>query len=147
MSSIPPMNTTSDSASTTGTASSTREQIVAANARFVAAFRAADAAAVAACYTADAQLLPANSDVVAGTDAIAGFWHGAMSMGIGDVRLETVEVEAQGDLVVEQGRYTLSGADGGPLDEGKYLVVWHRDGRGWKLHRDIWTTSRPAPSA
>lgn len=147
MSSIPPMNTTADSVSTTGSATSTREQIVAANARFIAAFRAGDAAGVAACYTTDAQLLPANSDVVAGTDAIAGFWNGAMSMGIADVRLETIEVEAQGDLAVEQGRYTLSGADGGTLDEGKYLVVWHRDGRGWKLHRDIWTTSRPAPSA
>jgi hypothetical protein len=38
----------------------------------------------------------------------------------------------------------LSGADGGALDNGKYVVVWHRDAGTWKLHRDIWTTSQPA---
>lgn len=67
--------------------------------------------------------------------------------GIADVRLETADVETAGNLAVEVGRYTLSGADGGMVDNGKYIVVWHHDGGSWKLHRDIWTTSRPAASA
>jgi hypothetical protein len=67
-----------------------------------------------------------------------------MKMGVADVRLETVELEGQGDLAVEGGRYALLGADGGALDRGKYIVVWHRVGDSWKLHRDIWTTSQPA---
>ena len=59
-----------------------------------------------------------------------------MAMGIADVRLESAEVEAQGPLAVEVGRYSLAGADGGTLDQGKYLVVWHRDDAGaWRLHR------------
>jgi uncharacterized protein (TIGR02246 family) len=126
---------------------SPRQAIGAANARFMEAFGAGDAAALAACYTADAQVMPANSDVITGTEGIAGFWGAVMAAGIAGVRLETVEVEAQGDMAVEVGRYALSGADGGSIDSGKYMVVWHRDGGAWKLHRDIWTTSRPAPTA
>jgi uncharacterized protein (TIGR02246 family) len=110
----------------------------------VSAFRAADANGVASCYTSDAQLLPANSEPVSGTSAIASFWRGVMGMGIAQVKLDTVEVESQGDLAVEVGRYTLAGADGGALDNGKYVVVWHRERGAWKLHRDIWTTNRPA---
>jgi uncharacterized protein (TIGR02246 family) len=121
-----------------------REAIEAANANFMAAFRAADAGAVADCYTSDAQLLPAHSEPVVGKAAIEGFWRSVMGMGIASAKLETQELEAQGDLAVEVGRYTLGGADGGALDAGKYVVVWHRDAGTWKLHRDIWTTSRPA---
>lgn len=125
-------------------ATNPREAIIAANANFMAVFRAADAGAVTDCYTNDAQLLPANSEPVSGRAAIESFWRNAMGRGIGSMKLETVEVEGQGDLAVEVGRYTLAGADGGVLDNGKYVVVWHRDAGTWKLHRDIWTTSQPA---
>jgi uncharacterized protein (TIGR02246 family) len=135
---------TTQTTRTTSPAANPREAIIAANANFIAVFRAADAGAVADCYTNDAQLLPANSEPVSGRTAIEGFWRGVMGMGIASVKLETVEVEGQGDLAVEVGRYTLAGADGGALDNGKYVVVWHRDAGTWKLHRDIWTTSRAA---
>ena len=124
-----------------------REAINVANAAFMAAFRASDAGAVADCYSKDGQLLPANSDVVSGAASIASFWGGAMKKGIAEVKLETVELEAAGDLAVEVGRYVLAGGDGGPVDNGKYVVVWHREGGSWKIHRDIWTTNRPAPGA
>lgn len=132
---------------TTTSASGARQAIDVANANFMANFRAGDASAVADCYTKDAQLLPANSEPVSGTRAIANFWRTVMSAGIASVKLDTVELESQGDLAVEVGRYVLAGADGGALDHGKYVVVWHRDTGTWKLHRDIWTTSRQAPGA
>jgi len=145
MSSIDPTTVRSDTARTSSaTGAGPREAINAANAQFMAAFRAADAGAVADCYTSDAQLLPANSEPVSGSQAIADFWRGAMRMGIADAKLETLELESAGDLAVEVGRYTLAGADGGAIDNGKYIVVWRRDAGTWKLHRDIWTTSRPA---
>jgi uncharacterized protein (TIGR02246 family) len=147
MSTTEPTTSATDSTTAPLSAASPREAISAANARFMEAFRAGDAAGVAACYTADAQIMPPNSDVITGTDAIAGFWGTVMAAGIAGARLETMEVEAQGDVATEVGRYALSGADGGSIDAGKYLVVWHRDGGAWKLHRDIWNTSRPAPTA
>jgi ketosteroid isomerase-like protein len=55
-------------------------------------------------------------------------------------------VTVRGDLAAETGKYDLTGADGTVLDSGKYVVVWKREGGHWKLHRDIWNTSMPAPA-
>ena len=147
MSSIEPSVPVTASSVSTQSAPALRQDIGAANARFMEAFRRADADGIAACYTPDGQLLPSNHDVIAGTAAIAGFWRAVIAAGIGEAQLETVEVEGRGDLAVEVGRYALAGADGGTLDQGKYVVVWHREGGGWKLHRDIWTTSLPQQQA
>jgi uncharacterized protein (TIGR02246 family) len=117
--------------------------IAAANLKFMEAFARQDAAGMAGMYTADGQLMPANSDFVSGTSAIEQFWGGAMGMGIRTAKLETVELEAHGETAVEVGKYTLGGDEGQTLDQGKYVVVWKNDGGTWKLHRDIWTTSMP----
>ena len=138
----PPTGT--DATTSTYTVAAVREAIDDVVGRWMDAYAAGDAAGVATCYTPDAQLLPVNSDVVAGTGAIAAFWSTVMEMGVARIRLETVEVEPAGEIAVEVGRYALLGADGGAVDNGKYMVLWRRDGGRWKLHRDIWTTSRPA---
>jgi ketosteroid isomerase-like protein len=126
------------------TAADPRSEIEAGNRRFMEAFGRGDSAGVARLYTAGAQLLPAHSDFVAGTTAIQRFWQGVMDMGIKQAVLETLEVESHGEAAHEVGRYTLKTGGGQVADAGKYLVVWKQDGGAWKLHRDIWTTSRPA---
>ncbi|MBI1761757.1 MAG: DUF4440 domain-containing protein [Acidobacteria bacterium] len=83
-----------------------RQAIDAANQSFVQAFQRGDAAGVAACYTAEARLLPPNSPPLTGTAAIAAFWQGARGMGVKAAKLETVELETRGDLAVEIGQYT-----------------------------------------
>lgn len=124
----------------------------AANQNFMSAFQRGDAAGVAACYTADARLLPPNGQPMNGTAAITAFWQGAMAMGITAAKLETVELETRGDLAIEIGQYTLTiqlppekAAPGTTItDVGKYVVVWKNDGGAWKLHVDIWNTNTPA---
>jgi uncharacterized protein (TIGR02246 family) len=120
-----------------------RAAITAANRQFVGAFQRGDAAGMAGMYTPDGQLLPTNSDFVTGTAAIQAFWQAVMNMGLNQATLETVEVEGHGDTAHEVGRYTL-GAGGQVLDQGKYIVIWKRQGGQWKLHRDIWNSSLPA---
>jgi uncharacterized protein (TIGR02246 family) len=124
-----------------------RSQIESANSQFAAAFKRGDAKAMAGCYTAEAALLPANSDFVRGTDAIGLFWQGVIDMGLKDASLETQEVEVHGDTAIEVGRYRLFGAGGAVADNGKYVVVWKNVGGQWKLHRDIWTTSQPVSAS
>jgi ketosteroid isomerase-like protein len=122
-----------------------RAAIESANKQFVAALNRGDAAGIVAMYTPNAQLFPANSDIVSGQQAIEQFWQGAVNAGLRDLTLTTLEAEAQGDIAYEVGTYTLPGEGGKMLDVGKYVVVWKRVGGQWKLHRDIWTTSVPAP--
>jgi uncharacterized protein (TIGR02246 family) len=123
-----------------------RSDIVACNKQFTDAFGRGDAAGLANLYTVGGQLLPPHSEVVAGRDAIRAFWQGALDAGLKDATLDTVEVDYAGESAVEVGRYTLRGEGGQIADVGKYVVVWKSEGGGWKLHRDVWNTSRPAPS-
>ena len=124
-----------------------RTQISSANSEFMNAFKRGDADAMAKLYTAEGQLLPANSDFVRGPAAIRVFWQGVIDLGLKDASLETIEVEAHGDTAIEVGRYSLMAAGGAVADKGKYIVVWKNDGGTWKIHRDIWTTSQPAAAA
>jgi uncharacterized protein (TIGR02246 family) len=123
-----------------------RSQISAANAEFMAAFKRGDAAGMAAAYTTDALLMPPHSDFVRGSAAIRTFWQGVIELGLRDVKLETDEVQVQGDVLIEVGRYTLLPPTGAAVDAGKYVVVWKNERGGWRLDRDIWTTSQPAPN-
>jgi uncharacterized protein (TIGR02246 family) len=124
-----------------------RSRIEAANGQFMSAFKRGDSTALAGLYTAQGQLLPANSDFVRGTEAIRGFWQGALDMGLKQVTLETLEVEAYGDTAIEVGRYKLLVGDGSVADSGKYIVIWKNERGTWKLHRDIWTTSQPSKTS
>ncbi len=120
--------------------------IVAANETFMAYFRNADAARLASLYTEHGQAQPPNSEIVAGRPAIQEFWQGVMNAGIKAAKLTTVEVIGSGHTVTEMGRYALAVEGGQVVDEGKYVVVWVNDDRQWRLHRDIWNSSRPAPA-
>jgi uncharacterized protein (TIGR02246 family) len=122
-----------------------RDGVASTNASFMATFSRGDAAGMAELYTENGQLMPPNSDFVTGKPAIQAVWQSVMDMGIKDAKLETVELEGQGDTAVEVGVYTLSGEGGQLMDRGKFIVVWKEEGGQWKLHRDIWNSSLPAP--
>jgi uncharacterized protein (TIGR02246 family) len=130
---------------TQSTSTEVRDAIAAADEKFMAAFNRGDAAGLAALYTENGQLLPPNSDFVTGRQAIQAFWQGAMDMGIKSAKLEIVEVEGHGDTAIEVSKYTLSGEAGQVLDTGKYIIIWKQVDGQWKLHRDIFNSSVPAP--
>src|SRR5215510_4655922 len=85
-----------------------RASIEAANKQWEAAVSKGDGAAIAALYTATAQVLPANSEAISGPPAIQKFWQGVLDSGIRGAKLRTLEVEAHGDSAHEVGQYELS---------------------------------------
>jgi uncharacterized protein (TIGR02246 family) len=123
-----------------------RASIEANNKQWVAALNRADAAGIAALYTSNAQLLPANGNVVTGKQAIEKYWQGAIDSGFKALTLTSVETDACGDTAYEVGKYTVPGEGGKVLDAGDYIVIWKRENGQWRLHRDIWTTNTPAPA-
>ena len=102
-----------------------------------------DAAAIGARYAKGAKLMPPNAEFQKGKN-IAHFWQGAINMGIKSGALKSQEVEVHGTTAIEVGTYVLRGAGKAPLDTGKYIVVWKKEGRNWKLYRDIFNSSQPA---
>lgn len=117
--------------------------IEAANAEFMAAFDAHDAATIASFYTVNGAVLPPNMEILQGREAIQAFWQAAFDMGIDSILLEIQEVDALGNTAVEVSHYTLYLADGSVADYGKYIVEWKRVSGEWYLHRDIFNTNLP----
>ncbi len=121
-----------------------RDGILQTNESFTTSFAAANAADLVRLYTEDAQLFPPNSDMIDGVENITAFWQGVFDSGLTGARLDTLEVDNEGDTAIEVGRYALTADDGSIADEGKYIVVWKRIEDRWYIHRDIWNTSREA---
>jgi uncharacterized protein (TIGR02246 family) len=120
------------------------DTISAANEVFMDAFKRGDAAGLAALYTEDGQVMPPNADFVTGQPAIQGFWQALFDMGIKEARMEIVEVEKHGDSIMEVSKFKLLAEGGQVLDQGKYIVIWKKEGGQWKLYRDIFNSSMPA---
>ena len=121
-----------------------RAAIRAVNKMFCSAFKRASAAEIAALYAVDGQILPPNGDTITGTNALQEFWQGAFDMGLKEAKLESSEIDVFGGTAVEVGRYAIAAAGGVEADRGKYITIWKNHGGQWKLHRDIWNSSKPA---
>jgi ketosteroid isomerase-like protein len=128
-------------------AAGVRAAIEAANAKFSALAAQGDSAGLAGLYTKDAAVMPAGSEPIRGTEAIAKFWQGALASGVAAIELKTVEVYGQGMTVTEVGEYALRDKVGKVLDRGKYIVIWRQDNGQWKLLRDMFSTNVPPPKS
>jgi uncharacterized protein (TIGR02246 family) len=110
---------------------------------WTAAFNKGDAAAVAALYSEDAYVLPPGSAMVKGRPAIEAFWRQAAQQ-MTDAKLTTVDVLPLGRTAAREiGTVTLKTKSQPPQEiVGKYVVVWRKMGREWKLATDIWNTDK-----
>ncbi len=113
------------------------------NDTWTAAFNNGDAAAVAGLYTEDAYVLPPGSPMVKGRAAIEAFWRQAAQQ-MGDAKLTTLDVLPLGRSAAREiGTVTLRTKSQPPQEVvGKYVVVWRKVGRDWKLATDIWNTDK-----
>ena len=113
------------------------------NDAWTAAFNKGDVAAVAALYTEDAYVLPPGSAMVKGRAAIEAFWRQAAQQ-MTDAKLTTLDVLPLGRSAAREiGTVTLKTKSQPPQEVvGKYVVVWRKVGRDWKLATDIWNTDK-----
>ena len=119
------------------------ELIKSANQKFMDAFKRADAAGIAVLYTDNPKLLPPGSPMMTGKEAVKSFWQSTIDMGVKEASLETLEVESQGNLASEIGRFSLTVQPQGGQSTtmtGKYVVVWKNQDGTWKIHIDTWNT-------
>jgi uncharacterized protein (TIGR02246 family) len=121
-----------------------RSAVDAGNLKFGEAVRKGDAAAIAALYSDDATILPPDSEMIQGKQAIQAFWDGGLNSGIKDAVLTAVSVTAAGDYAFEIGKARLTIQPSGQEameQEVKYVVVWKKSAMGsWQLHVDIWNS-------
>jgi len=94
-------------------------------------------------YTSDARLMAPNTPVGQGSEAVRAAFGGMIEGGITG-EIDTIEAAVSGDLGYRAGTYSLFGADGSPIDTGKYVEVWEKTAAGWQIAYDVYNSDLPA---
>lgn len=113
-------------------------------AEFEKAANAKDATTIANMYAPDATLLPPGAPMIKGRENIRVFWQSFLNAGAADASLRIVEVGVSGDMAYEIGAFKakLPTSQGTlALTEGKYVVVWKRQGDGIHMVADIFNVN------
>jgi uncharacterized protein (TIGR02246 family) len=124
-------------------ASAQKAEIEAVNAKWIEFFNKGDFAGVASLYTTDATAFPPGSAMVQGGAAIGAMWK-SMADQAGDPKLTTLDVKPLGPSAAREiGTFSLKTKSPTPQKvTGKYVVVWEKVGKDWKLAADIWNDGK-----
>ena len=126
--------------------------IESANRAYLGALQAGDAQAFSQLFVDDAISLPPFGPMIRGRTAIEASMAAAFArVHFSEGTMHTTETRIMGDTTVELGTYHLTlQVDGLPtILSGRYLTVWRRDGKTWKIAVDSSQpdAAQPAPSA
>ena len=124
-------------------AAAQKANIDAANAKWVEFFNKGDFDGVASLYTNDAVAFPPGSAMVKGRAAIGAMWKG-MAEQVSDPKITTLDVKRLDPTAAREiGTFSLKTKGPTPKEvTGKYVVIWQRIGRDWKLSSDIWNDGK-----
>jgi uncharacterized protein (TIGR02246 family) len=116
--------------------------------RWLQLVKAKDAAGIAQLYAEDGAVMPPNAPIGKGRRAIQQTWASMMrTPGFGLTFVpEQIVVSSSGDMALDRGTYSLTIAPDGTTqtDTGKYVVVWRKIGREWKVAADIFNSDLPS---
>ncbi len=120
-----------------------KANIEAANAKWMEFFNKGDFDGVAALYTVDAMAFPPGSGMVKGRAAIGAMWKN-MAEQVSDPKVTTLDVKRLGPSAAREiGTFSLKTKGPTPQEvTGKYVVVWEKVGKDWKLAADIWNEGK-----
>lgn len=123
------------------------QQIRELNRQWVEWVAAKDVKAIADLYAEDGLIMPPNATQAEGPEAVGKVWESITQLPEVAMSFEptTIEIAQSGDMAYDIGTYSLSfAADQGQVeDEGKYVVVWVKEGDDWKVAADIFNTNQP----
>jgi ketosteroid isomerase-like protein len=123
-----------------------KKAIAESNARYFQSFVKNDSAIFIDSYADDACILAPNAQPFCGRDAIAKFFRGGYNdYGLRNGKFITTNVYGDGkEYVTEEGIWQSINAKGELFDDGKFLVLWKKTGKGWKMYRDSFSSNHAA---
>ena len=116
----------------------------------VTGYNAKDPAKTAALFAGNGVLMPPNSSIVRGTDAIQTFYEKRFQQGATGLQITPEEITGQGELAYLSGSYEVRTAPAGGTemrDRGKFLWVARKMQPGWRWEYQMWSSDLDHPVA
>ena len=119
--------------------------------RYIAAYNAGDAAAIAALFTEDAVSMPDHRAALIGRAAIENHLRDVFMQFSTSISITPGDTDVAGDVAHEHGTFSVTltpKAGGNAMTEtGNYLVVLKKGSDGnWLVHHDIDNSNVPHPA-
>ena len=114
------------------------QSITRINKQYGEAFVKNDSSVFLDCYAPDGCILAQGAPALCGQKGLLLFYKAAYRTGMRNVVFTTSNWYGyNGEYVTEQGAYQQFDADNNLIGAGKYLVVWQKLARGWRMLRDM----------
>lgn len=123
-----------------------RKAIQESNAIYFESFKKNDASIFIDRYAEDASILLPNAPQIYGKEGAAKFFRKAYDeYGLRGGKFITTAIYGDGvEYVTEEGLWQSFNSKGELMDDGKFLVLWKKTSKGWKMFRDSFSSNRKA---
>lgn len=104
---------------------------------------------IAACYTEDGKIFPGGSDIIEGREKLDKWWETPEDVKILKHKITPVEIKIIKKTAYDYGYYegeTLQANGEKSSWKGKYVIIWKKVGKDWKIYLDIWNRINPPNS-
>ena len=98
---------------------------------------------LAGAYTLDGKILPPDTDIIEGREAIRKRWVLPDGVDIPYHKITPAEIKIIGDYAYDVGYYEgRSKRANGEIQsfKGKYVIIWKKEEGDWKIYLDIWNS-------
>jgi ketosteroid isomerase-like protein len=120
-----------------------KQAIAASNEIYFQSFAKNDASLLINRYADDCWIMAPNAPALCGPNAAGDFFRKGYSLGVRNGKFITVDVYGiSEDIVAEIGFWKVYNAGDSEVDDGKFLVLWKKTPKGWKMWRDSFSSNR-----
>ncbi|MGK0364555.1 MAG: ketosteroid isomerase-like protein [Saprospiraceae bacterium] len=108
---------------------------------FSQAYMNGEAETMANAYTSDGKIFPGRADIIGGTKDLKSFWTLSEGVKVLYHKIRPVEINIVKRTAYDFGYYEgkTQRADGSTSSfKGKYVIVWKKVEKDWKIYLDIW---------
>ncbi|HKO79022.1 MAG TPA: DUF4440 domain-containing protein [Chitinophagaceae bacterium] len=121
-----------------------KEAIAKSNAIYFTAFAKNDSSIFTDRYAENACIMAPNAGKMCGREEAEKFFRTAYTIyGLRNGKFITTAVYGDGvEFVTEEGLWQSFDANGRLFDDGKFLVLWKKTNKGWKMYRDAFSSNR-----
>jgi ketosteroid isomerase-like protein len=121
-----------------------KKAIAESNAVYFTSFAKNDPAIFINCYAKDACIMAPDAPQMCGEVAAAQFFKLAYEqIGLRNGKFITTAIYGDGvEYVTEEGLWQSFNEKGELFDDGKFLVLWKKTDKGWKMFRDSFSSNR-----